>query len=145
MRSTGPRTEAGKARASLNAYKHGLRSATHIRLLRALRDQARFMRDIEALIRLNRAREKQKNPANELLKPPTSCLQFMETNSIKPALRNGNAMNTETRDMLLAAWRENRLAAVHIDLQAGFMPDRQVVEAVGRTARRLRAYDIPNY
>ncbi len=118
-RSTGPRTVAGKARSSLNAYKHGLRSAVHLRFLRALRNQARFVRDVEHIIRLERLREKQKNLTNELLALPTSHLQFMETPPIKSAL--GNAMNTQTRDILLTAWRENRLAGVHVDLQTGFL------------------------
>jgi ribosomal protein S12 methylthiotransferase len=46
LSSTGPKTPKGKKSASLNALKHGLRSAPHRRLCRLLREQARFVRGL---------------------------------------------------------------------------------------------------
>ncbi|MPZ46983.1 MAG: hypothetical protein GEV05_27185 [Betaproteobacteria bacterium] len=40
-RSTGPRTDEGKARSSLNAWKHGARSAEALRELDMAREQLR--------------------------------------------------------------------------------------------------------
>ncbi len=47
-RSTGPKTDGGKARASYNAYKHGGCTAVSRSLNETLRAQARFMREIGA-------------------------------------------------------------------------------------------------
>ena len=46
LKSTGPRTAAGKARVSRNAYRHGFRSATYARLTTLLRWQRRTVRAI---------------------------------------------------------------------------------------------------
>jgi hypothetical protein len=73
LRATGPRTEAGKARAAMNALKHSLRSFTAGRLRyllylqRALLDRflaqraraaslRRFNRQLEELFRLMKSR-----------------------------------------------------------------------------------------
>lgn len=42
--STGPRTAAGKARARMNAYRHGLYSAPAVALNRVLKDHRAFLR-----------------------------------------------------------------------------------------------------
>jgi hypothetical protein len=44
LRSTGPRTAEGKAKAARNAFKHGFRSGPMARLKALLRDQRRFMK-----------------------------------------------------------------------------------------------------
>jgi hypothetical protein len=53
LRSTGPRTPAGKAKAAQNARKHGLWSAATVTELRALRGYLRAARKVEreALLR----------------------------------------------------------------------------------------------
>lgn len=48
--STGPRTAAGKAAISQNAYKHGLRSARYIAAYRALVARLRLQRARHALM-----------------------------------------------------------------------------------------------
>ena len=44
IRSTGPTTPAGKAKASLNAQKHGLYGAEFRRCRRTLMEQAKLLR-----------------------------------------------------------------------------------------------------
>ena len=67
-RSTGPKTEAGKARCAANAVKHGFRSQPRIRQLQRVRHALRLAaRNIELLrllirIRDSRARIKYKFP-----------------------------------------------------------------------------------
>ncbi|MCE7974336.1 MAG: hypothetical protein DYG92_08455 [Leptolyngbya sp. PLA1] len=41
-RSTGPRTQTGKARAAQNALRHGLRAAGNVALQRAMREGLRM-------------------------------------------------------------------------------------------------------
>lgn len=54
-------------------------------------------------------------------------------------------MINNTRDLLLSAWRENRLAAVHIDLQNLYVEGNEAVfHSVGNFADRLRGHGIPN-
>jgi hypothetical protein len=43
-RATGPRTDAGKARSSANAFKHGLRSRAHLESQRQAREKRREIR-----------------------------------------------------------------------------------------------------
>jgi hypothetical protein len=50
LRSTGPRTEDGKRRASRNARKHGMRSAVMRDLYKVLAEQRRFRRMAEAVL-----------------------------------------------------------------------------------------------
>lgn len=57
-------------------------------------------------------------------------------------------MTPETKALLLSAWRENRLAAVHIDLQEKFLTFRDISQAAFQNtkpyAAALRAANIPN-
>lgn len=46
-KSTGPRTAKGKAKAALNATKHGMRSREGQRILKVLRLNAAFLKAIE--------------------------------------------------------------------------------------------------
>lgn len=48
LKSTGPRTESGKARAARNAYKHGWRSEDIREVRRLLRAQREFVRALLA-------------------------------------------------------------------------------------------------
>src|SRR5690606_36624796 len=49
LRSTGPRSEAGKAKTRLNAQKHGLRSAELALLRGALKRHRLFLRNLKHL------------------------------------------------------------------------------------------------
>lgn len=60
-RSTGPRADAGKARSSRNALKHGGRSAPARQLIDALAAHARYRRALACGL---------KKPSNELLSGP---------------------------------------------------------------------------
>lgn len=62
-------------------------------------------------------------------------------------------MSPETKNLLLSAWRENRLAAVHIDLQEGYLwnerggmdiPLLNLCRSVKNVAAILRPAGIPN-
>lgn len=53
-------------------------------------------------------------------------------------------LHPRTHDVLLSAWRENRLAAVHIDMQYGFDIDGWVVQAVGKLSRAMRSLSVSN-
>lgn len=54
-------------------------------------------------------------------------------------------MKRDTRDLLVSAWRENRLAAVHIDLQNLYVEGNEAVfHSVGNFAGRLRSHGVPN-
>ncbi len=46
LRSTGPRTNAGKTRSKMNAWRHGERSAAVIERRRALNEVLRAVRDL---------------------------------------------------------------------------------------------------
>lgn len=48
--STGPKTAAGKARASMNAWKHGLRTRPAIKLRAAVTRQSRVLKQINAYL-----------------------------------------------------------------------------------------------
>jgi hypothetical protein len=48
--STGPKTREGKARASMNAWKHGMRSAPARRLRTILRRQSHFLKQVNAYL-----------------------------------------------------------------------------------------------
>lgn len=52
--STGPKTAAGKARSSLNAWKHGMRSRSAVKLRAALTRHARLLKYINVSIRASR-------------------------------------------------------------------------------------------
>lgn len=47
LKSTGPRTRAGKARVARNAYKHGFRSRDYRTLCALLRWQAQFVKRVK--------------------------------------------------------------------------------------------------
>lgn len=49
--ATGPKTEAGKRRSSMNNLRHGLRSASVRRLYKALAGQRRLLRQLQAKMR----------------------------------------------------------------------------------------------
>lgn len=54
-------------------------------------------------------------------------------------------MDPKTRDLLLSAWYENRLAAIHIDLEKMYEPrNEHTFRAVGDFAGGLRAHDVQN-
>jgi len=54
-------------------------------------------------------------------------------------------MKRQTQNLLISAWRENRLAAVHIDLQNMYADGNEMVfRSVGLFARHLRAHSIAN-
>jgi len=70
LKSTGPRTVQGKARARMNALKHGGRSAAVISERRAavhyLRQQRAFLQQVRLLLRLQRQAGKMQKPTNEV-------------------------------------------------------------------------------
>lgn len=49
LKSTGPRTADGKARASLNAFKHGLRSRQSDKMRTLIKLNAAFLAQIETI------------------------------------------------------------------------------------------------
>jgi len=49
LRSTGPRTAAGKARARMNGLKHGMRSSAMLRLQCLMRRQRLFLRLLDIM------------------------------------------------------------------------------------------------
>ncbi len=53
-------------------------------------------------------------------------------------------LHPRTHETLLSAWRENRLAAVHIDMQRRFSPTEALCEAVKKLSTSLRALDVEN-
>lgn len=61
-KSSGPKTAAGKAKSSQNAYKHGNRAADMRLMTKALAAHSRFLHSVNALITL-----KKRGSANELL------------------------------------------------------------------------------
>ena len=76
-KSTGPKTVAGKATASQNAYKHGFRGAEWMGLLDALAAQKRYVQHVIARQkiylaeqRLQKLAAKNKNVTNKLLNAP---------------------------------------------------------------------------
>ncbi|GEM_PF-870571 len=52
LRATGPRTVAGKARVSRNAYKHGFRSPAYKEICRLMRWQRDYVKAVMALVTL---------------------------------------------------------------------------------------------
>lgn len=46
LKSTGPKTDAGKEMAKMNALKHGLRGADYREVLRLLKQQAAFIKSL---------------------------------------------------------------------------------------------------
>jgi nicotinamidase-related amidase len=54
-------------------------------------------------------------------------------------------MDEKTKELLLSAWHENRLAAIHIDLEKMYAPGNEhTFRAVGDFAGGLRANDVQN-
>lgn len=54
-------------------------------------------------------------------------------------------MDPKTRDLLLSAWHDKRLAAVHIDLQDFYREyNEETFEAVGNFAAAMRPLSVPN-
>lgn len=51
-KSTGPRTEGGKARAACNSLTHGLHGKDILALRRALRSQRQFLKDLAQIDRI---------------------------------------------------------------------------------------------
>jgi len=50
QRSTGPKTVEGKSRVSLNAFKHGMRSAEIRQIEAVLAEQARTERELRRMV-----------------------------------------------------------------------------------------------
>lgn len=80
-KSTGPRTDGGKARSALNATKHGHRGAEWREFYKLLADQRRYVRWVLAMAKIKYLEAlENKNATNELLKPnaghPTQPLHF---------------------------------------------------------------------
>jgi nicotinamidase-related amidase len=53
-------------------------------------------------------------------------------------------LDPRTHETLLSAWRENRLLAVHIDLQGCFYPDDKVCAAIKNLSNSLRSLKVEN-
>lgn len=53
-------------------------------------------------------------------------------------------LDPRTRDVLFSAWKENRLLAVHIDLQPCFSPDKELCGAVHAFSSSLRSLNVEN-
>lgn len=72
LKSTGPRTPAGKEAVKHNALKHGYRSEDYAELIALLREQEKFRRCVEkiALMQMERCRY----PAAESRSDPDSGL-----------------------------------------------------------------------
>jgi hypothetical protein len=67
LKSTGPRSQVGKAKSALNSLKHGAYSREMVRVNRALRDQRDFMK---LLVADSRARRRYRLSGNDpALKP----------------------------------------------------------------------------
>jgi hypothetical protein len=123
LRSTGPKTAEGKARASRNAYKHGFRSHSMKLLYAALADCARFRRQAVAQanlqIRLMKEIQKQKISSERTIKPALGVLSinfderafacsYAKGNSEK-GLRMANSIlnsNNAIVELPVTAWRE---------------------------------------
>jgi nicotinamidase-related amidase len=137
-KSTGPKTKKGKARSSLNATKHGHRGREWRHFYALLARQRVYVRNVLAAHKINRLEaEKQKNATNELLKQDGN---FIDIRKEKPL---SNGMDSNTRDVLSAAYRENRLAALHIDYQDRFY-ERNPFLGGRYMAAAMRKLDVPN-
>lgn len=55
-----------------------------------------------------------------------------------------STLHPSTHKVLMDAWRENRLAAVHIDLQPRFAPSPELCDAVRTLSRSLRSLNVEN-
>ena len=55
-----------------------------------------------------------------------------------------SSLHPRTHDVLLSAWRENRLAAIHIDLQTGFKVNDHVLDGVAKLTKALKPLNIDN-
>lgn len=71
LKSTGPRTVQGKARARMNALKHGYRSVAtitaHRQIVHYLRQQRLFLQQVRLLIRIERQIKNTQKQTNELM------------------------------------------------------------------------------
>lgn len=71
LKTTGPKTAAGKSVSKMNALKHGQRSAAeiakHREVMKFLREQKLFLKDVRMLLRIRRQAAKLKKPTNEMI------------------------------------------------------------------------------
>lgn len=88
LKSTGPRTAAGKSRACMNALKHGNRSAAvitaHRETVHYLRQQRAFLKQVRLLLRLRRHAAKTSKPTNELMALPLLPSDSLRKNAGNP-------------------------------------------------------------
>ena len=116
-KSTGPRTAAGKARSSQNAYKTGRRSAARAYFNTILRRQSQFLRDLR----------------DQLKNPPVS-------RRVLECHREALLSSFDVRGSILAALvgdvERNFLTFIQT-AQASFFNCRDVNEHVARTIFRL--------
>ena len=96
LHSTGPKTKGGKARSSLNAWKHGLNSRSSRTLRRALRGYSAFLADLNAQITAEKRRLRQPkgrlnafNPCNPAVNPLITASIELPTSPARAALCAG--------------------------------------------------------
>jgi len=126
--SSGPKTNTGKARSSLNRYKHGMKSRLMAELNAALRDQNRYLRDINRWITACNAARRlgiSQTPWKDFhssRQPAIKAVCFPEQDKIrsekmsKPKVLISDKMNKLAEDIFKAK-------GVEVDIKTGLKPD----------------------